>query len=57
MLFHMNGIPKYGVRKYGFHGTSHQYVAMKAAEMLGKNFNKTNVITAHLGNGASTCSC
>lgn len=44
---------KYGVRKYGFHGTSHQYVAMKAAELLGKEFNQTNVITAHLGNGAS----
>lgn len=44
---------KHGVRKYGFHGTSHQYVAMKAAELLGKDFNKTNVITAHLGNGAS----
>lgn len=44
---------KYGVRKYGFHGTSHQYVSEKAAEMLGKKDAK--IIVCHLGNGASIC--
>ena len=43
----------YKVRKYGFHGTSHKYVAERAAEMLGKDFKDTKVITCHLGNGAS----
>ncbi|HEY9061514.1 MAG TPA: acetate kinase [Pseudobacteroides sp.] len=46
---------KYGVRKYGFHGTSHKYVANRAAEMIGKPLEKTNLITCHLGNGASIC--
>ncbi len=44
---------KYGVRKYGFHGTSHKYVAIKAAEMLGKELEELKVITCHLGNGSS----
>jgi len=44
---------KYGVRKYGFHGTSHKYVANKAAEMLGKSIEDLKIITCHLGNGAS----
>ena len=44
---------KYGVRRYGFHGTSHQYVAGRAAEMLGKKLDELNLITAHLGNGCS----
>ncbi|OPX29677.1 MAG: hypothetical protein B1H08_03360 [Candidatus Omnitrophica bacterium 4484_171] len=44
---------KYKVRKYGFHGTSHQYVAQKAAEILGRPFNKLKLITCHLGNGCS----
>jgi len=44
---------KYRVRKYGFHGTSHKYVAERAASMLGKAFNEVKVITCHLGNGAS----
>ncbi|MBN2364097.1 acetate kinase [candidate division WOR-3 bacterium] len=44
---------KRGIRKYGFHGTSHQYVAQKAAETLGKAYDQTNVITCHLGNGCS----
>ena len=44
---------KYGIRRYGFHGTSHKYVAEKAAEMLGKDINKLKLITCHLGNGAS----
>ncbi len=43
----------HGVRVYGFHGTSHLYVTKKAAEYLGRVLEKTNLITAHLGNGAS----
>jgi len=53
---YMYGLPydffdKYAVRKYGFHGTSHKYVAMKAAGMLGKK--NPNLITCHLGAGSS----
>ena len=44
---------KYGVRRYGFHGTSHKYVSQRAAEMLGKNIEDLKIITCHLGNGAS----
>ncbi len=44
---------KYKVRKYGFHGTSHKYVAGKAAEMLGKPIEELKIITCHLGNGSS----
>lgn len=44
-----------GIRKYGFHGTSHSYVSKKAAEFLGIEYSKFNAITAHLGNGASVC--
>lgn len=44
---------KYGVRRYGFHGTSHKYVSNRAAAMLGKNIEDTKIITCHLGNGAS----
>ncbi|MHB9012806.1 MAG: acetate/propionate family kinase [Ignavibacteriaceae bacterium] len=52
------GIPyelykKHKIRKYGFHGTSHSYVAHKAAELLGKNINDLKIVTAHLGNGCS----
>jgi len=43
------------IRKYGFHGTSHKYVSMAAAEMLGKPYNKVKTVTCHLGNGASIC--
>ncbi|MCW1360847.1 acetate kinase [Campylobacter sp. CCS1377] len=46
---------EYNIRKYGFHGTSHSYVSAKAAEILGKNHNEFNAISAHLGNGASVC--
>lgn len=46
---------KYGIRKYGFHGTSHQYVAMKAAEELGRPLAELKIITCHIGNGASVC--
>lgn len=41
------------VRRYGFHGTSHHYVAKRAAELLGKPLSECNLITLHLGNGAS----
>lgn len=44
---------KYGIRKYGFHGTSHKYVANRAAHILGKNIDELNIVTCHLGNGAS----
>ena len=44
---------KYGVRRYGFHGTSHKYVSQRAAAMLGKNVEDVKIITCHLGNGAS----
>ncbi len=46
---------KYHIRKYGFHGTSHEYVAKQAAKKLNKNFKEVNLITLHLGNGASAC--
>jgi acetate kinase len=46
---------KYGVRRYGFHGTSHRYVSQRAAEMLGKDLKDLKLITCHLGNGASLC--
>ena len=44
---------KYGIRKYGFHGTSHKYVSERAAEMLGRPLNNFALISCHLGNGAS----
>src|SRR6056297_4246785 len=44
---------KYGVRKYGFHGTSHKYVAQRTASILGKDLDSLKIITCHLGNGAS----
>ncbi len=44
---------KYGVRRYGFHGTSHKYVSQRAAEMLGKDIKDLKLVTCHLGNGAS----
>ena len=44
---------KYGIRKYGFHGTSHKYVSGVAAAMLGKDIKDTKIITCHLGNGSS----
>ena len=46
---------KYGVRKYGFHGTSHQYVANRVAEILGKDIKELKIINCHLGQGASIC--
>ncbi len=55
---YMYGIPyslytKYGIRRYGFHGTSHRYVSQRACDFLGLDFKKTKMITAHIGNGAS----
>lgn len=44
---------KYGVRRYGFHGTSHKYVSQRAAEMMGGHMSSLRIITCHLGNGAS----
>jgi acetate kinase len=44
---------KYGIRKYGFHGTSHKYVSERAAEMLGRPLEQIRLISCHLGNGAS----
>ena len=44
---------KLSIRRYGFHGTSHQYVAQRAAEILGRPIQKTKLITCHLGNGSS----
>lgn len=42
-----------GIRKYGFHGTSHNYITNKTAELLNKDVNEVNLISAHLGNGSS----
>jgi acetate kinase len=44
---------KYGIRRYGFHGTSHSYVSQRACEILNADFNTKRIITCHLGNGAS----
>ena len=57
---YMYGIPyslytKYGIRRYGFHGTSHRYVSKRAAEFLGLDYYNSRIITAHIGNGGSVC--
>jgi len=46
---------KYGIRRYGFHGTSHRYVSNRACEILGLDYTKQRIISCHLGNGASIC--
>lgn len=46
---------RYGIRRYGFHGTSHAYVSRRTAELLGRPYEQLNTITLHLGNGASAC--
>ena len=46
---------KYGVRKYGFHGTSHRFVSKRVAELMNKPIEDLNIITCHLGQGASLC--
>ena len=48
-----NAYTKYGVRRYGFHGTSHRYVSRRACEFLGVPYEKQRIITCHIGNGAS----
>lgn len=44
---------KYGIRKYGFHGTSHKYITNRVAELLGKDKEDVNFVSLHLGNGSS----
>lgn len=44
---------KYGIRRYGFHGTSHRYVSKRACEFLGVNYDDQHIITCHIGNGGS----
>ena len=46
---------KYGIRKYGAHGTSHQYVAYRVAEIMGEDVKKLKIVNCHLGQGASVC--
>lgn len=46
---------KYGIRKYGAHGTSHQFVSARCAQLLNKPIEDTKIIVCHLGNGASLC--
>lgn len=46
---------KYRIRKYGAHGTSHQFVSKRAAELMGKDIKDLNIVTCHLGQGASIC--
>ena len=46
---------RYGVRRYGFHGTSHRYVAYRYRQLTGRSREDTKIITLHLGNGASAC--
>ena len=46
---------RYGVRRYGFHGTSHRYVAYRYRQLTGKTREETKIVTLHLGNGASAC--
>ena len=46
---------KYGIRKYGFHGTSHKYVSARIAELLGKPVEELKTVVCHLGQGASLC--
>lgn len=45
----------FGVRKYGFHGTSHEYIANELASVLGKDIKDLKIISCHIGNGASIC--
>jgi acetate kinase len=46
---------KHGIRKYGFHGTSHKYVSQTVSEVMGKDIKDLKIVTCHLGNGASLC--
>ena len=46
---------KYGIRKYGFHGTSHMYVSQRLAKIVGKDIEELKIVTCHLGQGSSIC--
>ncbi|TAL35328.1 MAG: acetate/propionate family kinase [Spirochaetes bacterium] len=46
---------KFGIRKYGFHGSNHAHIALRASEILGRDSGDLNIITCHLGNGQSVC--
>lgn len=46
---------KHGVRRYGFHGMSHSYVCLRAAQFLGRRTNELEIVSCHLGNGSSLC--
>ncbi|TKI08059.1 acetate/propionate family kinase [Martelella alba] len=46
---------QYGIRRYGFHGTSHKYVAQTCAGLMGRDWRELRIISCHLGNGASLC--
>lgn len=46
---------KYGIRRYGFHGISHQYISVRASKLLDKPLNEIKLVTCHLGNGCSVC--
>ena len=46
---------KYGIRKYGFHGTSHQYVSHRVAQIMGKDIKELKIVNCHLGQGCSVC--
>jgi len=46
---------RHRIRRYGFHGTSHRYVAYRYRILAGKSYDETNIITVHLGNGCSAC--
>ena len=50
-----NYYKKYGVRKYGFHGTSHQYVSARVAELMNKDIKDLKIVNCHLGQGCSVC--
>ena len=50
-----NYYKKYGIRKYGAHGTSHQYVANRVAELIGKDIKELKIVNCHLGQGCSVC--
>ena len=58
--YYLYGIPyeyyeQYGIRRYGFHGTSHRFVARKGARMIGRHWKDLKIVSCHLGSGASIC--
>lgn len=57
---YLYGVPyeyyeKYGVRRYGFHGTSHRYVSKRCAELMGRPIEELKIVSCHMGNGSSIC--